>query len=86
MIIRQLKEEQFEQFQHVLNRKAHMAPLEASYTLRMTIDGADYVIRIQPERHNKIAVLQALRIQRTQCPRALSSSQEARCYLPCLNS
>lgn len=62
MIIRQLSERQREQFHDILHTKAHMEPLEASYTVNMTIDGVKYVIKVQPERHNKIAVLQALRI------------------------
>lgn len=64
MIIRQLKEKQFEQLHNILMMKAHAEPLEASYTVKMTINGAEYAVKVQPERHNKIAVLQALRIFR----------------------
>lgn len=64
MIIRQLKEKQFESLHHSLMMKAHAEPLEASYTVNMTINDAEYAVKVQPERHNKIAVLHALRIHR----------------------
>ncbi|MEM5795439.1 MAG: hypothetical protein AAGU23_04105 [Bacillota bacterium] len=64
MVIRQLKERQFEYLHHSLMMKAHAEPLEASYTVKMTINGAEYAVKVQPERHNKVAVLQALRIYR----------------------
>ena len=64
MIIRQLKETQFETLHNALMMKAHAKPLEASYTVNMTINGTEYAVKVQPERHNKIAVLQALRIFR----------------------
>lgn len=67
MIIRQLKEKQFEHLHNALMMKAHAEPLEASYTVTMTINGAEYAVKVQPERHNKIAVLQALRIFREEC-------------------
>ena len=62
MIIRQLKETQFEHLHNALIMKAHAEPLDASYTVNMTINGAEYAVKVQPEQHNKMAVLQALRI------------------------
>ena len=67
MVIRQLKEKQFESLRHSLRMKAHAEPLEASYTVNMKINGAEYAVKVQPERHNKMAVLQALRIHREEC-------------------
>ena len=67
MIIRQLKETQFETLHNALMMKAHAEPLEASYTVKMTINGAEYAVKVQPEPHNKMAVLQALRIFREDC-------------------
>lgn len=64
MIIRQLKKEQFESLHHSLVLKARTEPLEASYTVTLTINGAEYAVKLQPEPHNKIAVLQGLRIYR----------------------
>ncbi|RCX19424.1 hypothetical protein DFR58_103169 [Anaerobacterium chartisolvens] len=67
MIIRQLKAKQFEGLHKFLVTKAHVEPLEASYTVNMTINDVEYVIKVQPERYNKIAVLQVLRIYREEC-------------------
>lgn len=64
MIIRRLKEKQFESLHHSLMMKARAEPLEASYTVNMSINGVEYAVKVQPERHNKMAVLQALRINR----------------------
>lgn len=60
MIIRQLKERQYLAFCNFLRAQAQPDPLGASYTVFMTIDGGEYTLKLQPERHNKIAILQAL--------------------------
>jgi hypothetical protein len=64
MIIRQLKEKQFNSLHNSLMMKAHAEPLEASYTVNMAINGAEYAVKVRPEHHNKMAMLQALRIYR----------------------
>lgn len=64
MIIRQLKQDQYEQLQKYLWQNAHAAPLDASCTVGMTVNNAEYTVKVQPERHCKMAVLQALRIDR----------------------
>lgn len=64
MIIRQLKPNQFEYLQKDLMKRAHAKPLEASYTVSMVISGVEYSIRIQPETHFRMAILQAFRIDR----------------------
>lgn len=66
MIIRSLNTAQYERLCHDLQESAHAEPLDASYTLRMTVNGAEYAVKLQPEAHNKIAVLQALRMFRGQ--------------------
>lgn len=48
-------------------KEAHAKPLDASYTVNMKINDAEYAVRVQPERNNKMAVLQALRIYREEC-------------------
>jgi len=63
-IIRQLKPVQFERLHQELIKKAHADPLEASYNIDITINGQEYAVRLQPENHCKIAVLQAFRIYR----------------------
>ena len=64
MIIRQLKENQYETLRNSLLKNAQAEPLSASYVVSMTVDGVEYAVRLQPERHHKIAVPQALRITR----------------------
>ena len=64
MIVRQLNLRQFEDFHKALMEKAHAEPLSASYTVNMNINGNEYEIKVQPESHCKMAVLQALRIGR----------------------
>ena len=64
MIIRQLKPNQFKYLHERLIKKAHVEPLEASYTVGMTINDVEYTVRIQPETHCKMAFLQAFRIDR----------------------
>ena len=43
---------------------AQKNPLEAFYTVIMTVNGVEYAVKIQPERHFKMAVLQAVQIRR----------------------
>ncbi|RCX10526.1 hypothetical protein DFR58_12825 [Anaerobacterium chartisolvens] len=64
MVIRQLKAHQYEQLHKFLVKRAHIGLLEASYTASMIINGKEYAVKIQPERHNKMAVLQVVRIER----------------------
>ncbi len=64
MIIRQLKEPQYTSFHRQLIKNARTEPLDASYTVDMTVDGAEYAVKIQPESGNRIAVLQAFKIER----------------------
>ncbi|RCX06871.1 hypothetical protein DFR58_1681 [Anaerobacterium chartisolvens] len=65
MIIRQLKPRQYEHLHKNLLKKAHAKPLEASYTVNMTVNGVEYAVRLQPETRCRMAVLQALRIDRS---------------------
>jgi len=64
MIIRQLKPKQYECLHKDLLKKAHTEPLEASYTVYMAINNVEYAIRIQPESHCRMAILQAFKIDR----------------------
>ncbi len=61
MVIRQLKQEEFEALIDILRSTYRKDPLEASYTVNMFIDSVDYDIKMQPERHRKVAVLQAVK-------------------------
>ena len=64
MIIRQLQQTTYDRLTRQLLERAHSEPLEACYTVRMVVDGLEYAVRLQPESHRKIAVLQAYRIDR----------------------
>lgn len=59
MIIRQLKQTQYDLLQRKLIQTGEKAPLEACYTVSMKIDGFAYVIKIQPECKRRMAMLQA---------------------------
>lgn len=64
MIIRELKQWQFEHLNKALIEKAHTEPLEACYTVDMKINDVSYAVKIQPENHCRMAILQAYRIDR----------------------
>lgn len=65
MIIRQLKPHQFETLRRDLQSKAYTAPLDASYTVHMEINGVEYAVKLQPGTRNRMAVLQAARTDRS---------------------
>lgn len=70
MIIRQLKQLQYEQVVRHLSRRAHTRPLEVSFDADLTVNECRYTLRVQPERHGRIAALQAWRVaQRADGPR-----------------
>ena len=64
MIIRQLKQEQYEHLIQELIETAHTEPMEASYTAELRIGNASYALKLQPESRHRIALLQAYRIFR----------------------
>ena len=64
MIVRQLKERHYERLRNDLLKWGRSEPLDASYTVDIHINGEEYVVKIQPETKNRMAVLQALRIER----------------------
>ena len=64
MVLRKLTYEQYLQFCSFLQAKAYAEPLDAGYLVNMTVNGDDYVIKVQPDSHNKVAILQALRSSR----------------------
>jgi hypothetical protein len=65
MIVRQLKTKEFEQFQSQLVQNAQQNPLEACFNVTVKVDNNEYVLKIQPENGYKLAVLQALEIDRS---------------------
>ena len=64
MIIRQLKASQYDRLKQVLAAQAQPRLLDASYTIPLSVNGAEYAVKLLPDRHNQVAVLQALRVVR----------------------
>ncbi len=66
MIIRRLKASQYDRLKQVLAAQAQAQPrlLDASYTVPLSVNGAEYAVKLLPDRHNQVAVLQALRVVR----------------------
>ena len=64
MITRTLTQNKYEYLCASLAQKAYAQPLDASYTVNMFVNGVEYALKLQPERHRRIAVLQALRVYR----------------------
>lgn len=64
MIIRQLKPEKYEQLRQLLTQCAQPEPLSASYTVNLLINRTEYLLKLQPESHCRLAALQALRVCR----------------------
>ena len=62
MLIRDLTQNQYKQFCEELSQKARTDSLDTSYTVDMQINGIEYILKVQPERRNKVAILQVLRI------------------------
>lgn len=64
MVVRTLKDWRFKYLNESLMKQANAQPLDASYTVKLKINNAEYDVKIQPESKNQMAVLQALRIER----------------------
>ena len=64
MVYFHLKQEQYDYFSEQLIKKARQEPLDASYTIPMTINCMEYILKIQPDNKCKVYILQALRVDR----------------------
>ena len=64
MIIRDLKKDRYDYLCGRLNQNAALEPFCASYTVTMQVGKYDYAMKIQPERRCRMAILQALQIDR----------------------
>ena len=62
MVIRQVKRPQYQKFCAYLEECAEKTPLDASCTVEVRINGAEYRLKLQPEKRGKIALLQAVKI------------------------
>ena len=61
MIIRQLKQDQYDAISNALHTRAYTDECSASHTIAFDIDHIHYILRLQLERHRKIAILQAIK-------------------------
>lgn len=61
MMIRQLKQEQYDAISNTLHTRAYTDECSASHTIAFDIDHTHYILRLQLERHRKIAILQAIK-------------------------
>lgn len=64
MIIRQLTPSDYDRLYEKLVKKAYSLPLDAAYSVTLQINKQEYSVKLQPERDNNMAVLQALRVER----------------------
>ena len=64
MIIKKLDPAEHKVLTRILQETAYAEPADASYTVCLKINSVEYTVKLQPERHNDVAVLQACRIDR----------------------
>ena len=64
MFIKDLSRPQYNSFYRELRLKARSEPLDAGCAVDMTVNGVEYILKLQPGPNNRVAVLQALRINR----------------------
>ncbi len=64
MFLKQLNKSKFDYFQEQLIQKAHQSPLNAAFHVPMTVNRREYLLKVQPTTKCRIAVLQALMIER----------------------
>jgi len=64
MLIRQLKQEEFDCLCQSLLDHAWVQPLDPTFTVTLHLDGREYALKLQPEEGNCVAILQALRVYR----------------------
>lgn len=64
MYVRQFKTKDYKCFRERLIKKAYQNPLEASYNVEIEVAEEEYLLKVQPCRGHRMAVLQALRVER----------------------
>lgn len=60
MVIRQIREEQWESIYHQITTYGRAAPLSLQYDVDLTCNGVQYILKVQPDSKRKLAALQAL--------------------------
>lgn len=64
MIVRTVKEKEYEALQQLLPRRAHTQPMDVTYTVDLTVDGVVYAMKLLVLNKRRVAVLQACRMDR----------------------
>ena len=64
MIVRTVKEKEYEALQQLLPRRAHIQPMDVTYTVDLTVDGVVYAMKLLVLNKRRVAVLQACRMDR----------------------
>lgn len=62
MIIRQIKEKQWQQLYNHLTAYGRKNPMSLQFDIDINYNGIDYILKVQPTQNRKIAVLQAIGI------------------------
>ncbi|MDU6346794.1 MAG: hypothetical protein E6593_08590 [Clostridium sp.] len=64
MIVRSVRQDQYEQVCSYLNRQGKSGALDASYEVTIPVDDCEYLLRLQPCKKRKLAALQAVQVCR----------------------
>lgn len=65
MIVQNLTPKAYQLLCQTLQSSAYHEPWDASYSVTMMVNGDEFTLRLQPEKHCRMAVLQAIRIVRS---------------------
>ena len=64
MVCTQLSRKNYERFTRQLIKNARQEPMDESFSFTVTMNQAEYILKIQPDHKNKIYALQALKVER----------------------
>ena len=62
MFIRQVGENEWQSIYACIEQEGRKVPLTKQYDLSMTLNGSHFILKVQPDSHRKICVLQALEV------------------------
>lgn len=64
MVIQPVGQKQYDALKAALAKKADICPHDAAYSIKMMINQEEYILRVQLEKHRRVALLQAQQILR----------------------
>jgi len=85
MVFRQLKEYEYNHFNNLLIQSGRKDGLDASFSITMKINNAEYIIKIQPAKKHRIYALQALVVYRDKYEVEMVLSKDNALLLSLLN-